>query len=332
MLIGEVSQRSGVSTRMLRHYDRLGLVSPAGRTAGGYREYTTDDIARLFRVEGLRSLGLSLAEVRRLLDAPDSSDPGALIGDLVEQSRRRLAREEELLALLRRIAASTPADWGDVLRAVRLMHDLDSDSAGVRYGAALAAMGHRLSSEAVADAVLAESDPNVSGALTWALAASGDESGAAVLAVGLRSDDADVRRRAVSAVAEMTGPAVTGMLRGALTDTDAVVRSRAALALGSRGDQAVVPSLIEMVVAGPNDVEAADLLRDLAADSGTADQLATDLGRLLDDPAVPPAARSRLAQALVEMPGDAAADILARLVDDDDPAVAAVAKMRHHRA
>ncbi|MGC4961127.1 MerR family transcriptional regulator [Gordonia sp. DT218] len=331
MLIGEVSQRSGVSTRMLRHYDRLGLVAPAGRTSGGYREYSTDDIARLFRVEGLRSLGLSLAEVQRVLEAPGSPGPTTLIGELVDSSRRRLAREEELLALLRRIEASTPADWDDVLRAVRLMHDLGSDSAGVRYRAALAAMGHQLSSEAVADAVLAEADPNVSGALTWALAASGDTAGTAVLATGLRSDDVEVRRRAVSAVAELAGPLVADVLRGALTDPDIVVRSRAALALGARGDREVVPTLIDMVVAGTNDVDAADLLRDLAHSSGTADQVAADLGRLLDDAATPPAARSRLAQALVELPGDMAVAILARMVDDDDPAVAAVAKMTQHR-
>ncbi|GAA3722592.1 MerR family transcriptional regulator [Gordonia hankookensis] len=330
MLIGEVSQHSGVSTRMLRHYDRLGLVAPAGRTSGGYREYSTDDIARLFRVEGLRSLGLSLAEVRRVLDAPGSAEPTALIGELVDQSRRRLAREEELLALLRRIEASTPADWEDVLRAVRLMHDLESDSAGVRYRAALAAMGHQLSSEAVADAVLAEADPNVSGALTWALAATGDAAGTAVLATGLRSDDVEVRRRAVSAVAELAGPGVADVLRGALTDTDVVVRSRAAMALGARGDRQVVPDLIDMVVAGTNDVDAADLLRDLAHHAGTADQVAADLGRLLDDEAVSPAARSRLAQALVEMPGEVAVGILTALVDDDDPAVAAVAAMRTH--
>ncbi len=57
MLIGEVSRRCGVSTRMLRHYDTLGLVKPTGRTSSGYREYSADDIRRLFHVESLRTLG-----------------------------------------------------------------------------------------------------------------------------------------------------------------------------------------------------------------------------------------------------------------------------------
>ena len=49
MLIGEVARRSGVSTRMLRHYDALGLVRPTGRTVGGYREYSAEDIRGIFR-------------------------------------------------------------------------------------------------------------------------------------------------------------------------------------------------------------------------------------------------------------------------------------------
>ena len=60
MLIGEVARRSGVSARMLRHYDSLGLVRPTGRTGGGYREYSGADIRRIFHIESLRSLGLSL--------------------------------------------------------------------------------------------------------------------------------------------------------------------------------------------------------------------------------------------------------------------------------
>ena len=68
MLIGEVARRSGVSTRMLRHYDALGLVRPTGRTTGGYREYSAEDIRRIFHVESLRSLGLSLKQIGRALD------------------------------------------------------------------------------------------------------------------------------------------------------------------------------------------------------------------------------------------------------------------------
>ena len=56
MRIGEVSRRSGVSARMLRHYDRIGLVQPSERTGAGYRDYSEDDLRRLLQVEALRSL------------------------------------------------------------------------------------------------------------------------------------------------------------------------------------------------------------------------------------------------------------------------------------
>ncbi|TWH72907.1 DNA-binding transcriptional MerR regulator [Modestobacter roseus] len=110
MLIGEVARRSGVSARMLRHYDALGLVRPTGRTVGGYREYSAEDIRRIFRVESLRSLGLSLRQVARALDDP-AMTPSALVGDLIRWTEERLERERELLDRLRAIDASAPEDW-----------------------------------------------------------------------------------------------------------------------------------------------------------------------------------------------------------------------------
>ena len=76
MLIGEVARRSGVSARMLRHFDRLGLVRPTSRSGTGYREYSPDDVRRLFHVESLRSLGLSLHDVGRALDDPNFAASG----------------------------------------------------------------------------------------------------------------------------------------------------------------------------------------------------------------------------------------------------------------
>ncbi|CAM5381565.1 MerR family transcriptional regulator OS=Streptomyces cyaneofuscatus OX=66883 GN=G3I52_07945 PE=4 SV=1 [Streptomyces cyaneofuscatus] len=50
MLI-EVARRSGVSARMLRHDQSLGLVHPSGRTGSGYLEYSEEDIRRIFRID-----------------------------------------------------------------------------------------------------------------------------------------------------------------------------------------------------------------------------------------------------------------------------------------
>lgn len=107
MLIGEVARRSGVSARMLRHYESLGLVRPSERTGSGYREYAAEDIRRIFHIESLRSLGLSLREIGLALDDPAFA-PAALVGELVQRTRERIAAETELLRRLDRIRAADP--------------------------------------------------------------------------------------------------------------------------------------------------------------------------------------------------------------------------------
>lgn len=96
MRIGEVARRSGVSARMLRHYESIGLLEPSERTSAGYREYSDADIGRIFHIEGLRRLGMSLAEVREVLDDP-SFDTTRLLGDLIAKTRERIDAEERLI-------------------------------------------------------------------------------------------------------------------------------------------------------------------------------------------------------------------------------------------
>lgn len=322
MLIGDVARRSGVSARMLRHYDSLGLARPTGRTGAGYREYSEEDIRRILHIEILRSLGLSLREVGRALDEPGFA-PSELVGDLVARTRERIARETELLTRLRRISAADPAGWEEVLQVIALLQGLGSDSAGRRQRAALSA-DDVVPVEVLVEAALSETDPNVAGALRWALERSGT-GGLALLADALSSPDADVRRRAVEAVAELPGEDATPVLRGVLASDDLVVRRRAALLLGRRGVAGTAPTLVDMIVAGVDDVDAADALGVLAAAPGAADGIATMLVDRLADDGLDAATRRRLTQAFAGIPGPVAARALAGLVADDDPGVAATA-------
>ncbi|WP_406462656.1 HEAT repeat domain-containing protein [Streptomyces sp. NBC_00111] len=363
MLIGEVARRSGVSARMLRHYDSLGLVRPTGRTGGGYREYADEDIRRIFHVESLRSLGLSLQEVGRALDDPGFA-PSKLVDNLIGRTRERIAAETALLTRLSRIDAAEPAGWEDVLQVVALLQGLGSESAGKRQRAALAsgpsgpsgpsAKEVAVPVEALVEAALSETDPHVAGALRWALAQSGD-GGLPLLAEGLGTPVAAVRRRAVRSVAEFPGGEATALLRGALTDSDVVVRRCAALALGARGMADAVPTLVAMVVDGANDVDAADALRTLATGPATpdlsapadrpappdrttsqdqivspdrttpADRIAAALVDRLARSAAGSSVRRRLTQALAEIPGPTATQALADLSHDEDRAVALTA-------
>src|SRR3954467_14634333 len=88
MNVGEVAALAGVTVRTLHHYDRIGLLSPSGRTAAGYRQYAPADLDRLHQVLLYRELGFPLEEVATLLDDP-SADPAAPPADPEAHLRRQ---------------------------------------------------------------------------------------------------------------------------------------------------------------------------------------------------------------------------------------------------
>ncbi|CAM4201246.1 MerR family transcriptional regulator [Nocardia ninae] len=65
--VGELATEIGLTVRTLHHYDRIGLVSPAGRTNTGHRLYTEADVERLYQVVALRQLGLGLDQIANVL-------------------------------------------------------------------------------------------------------------------------------------------------------------------------------------------------------------------------------------------------------------------------
>jgi MerR family transcriptional regulator, copper efflux regulator len=65
--IGEAAARSGVSAKMVRHYESLGLVPDVARTDSGYRQYTESNVHTLRFIRRARDLGFSMAEIGELL-------------------------------------------------------------------------------------------------------------------------------------------------------------------------------------------------------------------------------------------------------------------------
>lgn len=67
MQISQAAQTTGVSSKMIRHYEEIGLIPEAARRASNYRDYGHDDIHRLGFIRRARDLGFSIAEIRGLL-------------------------------------------------------------------------------------------------------------------------------------------------------------------------------------------------------------------------------------------------------------------------
>ena len=85
MHIGELAENTGLSLRTIRHYDEVGLLKPSGRTEGGFRLYSKEDLSRLLLIRRMKPLGYSLGEMTELLsiidtldaDHPDANHPDA---------------------------------------------------------------------------------------------------------------------------------------------------------------------------------------------------------------------------------------------------------------
>ena len=74
MHIGELAENTGLSLRTIRHYDEVGLLKPSGRTEGGFRLYSQEDLSRLLLIRRMKPLGFSLGEMTDLLDIIDNLD------------------------------------------------------------------------------------------------------------------------------------------------------------------------------------------------------------------------------------------------------------------
>lgn len=93
--VGALARQAGLTVRTLHHYEEVGLLVPAERTAAGHRLYGTAEVRRLHHITSLRQLGLSLEEIARSLDDPGQSLE-AILDTQIERLRDRIREEEEL--------------------------------------------------------------------------------------------------------------------------------------------------------------------------------------------------------------------------------------------
>jgi len=124
MHIGELAERAEMSLRTIRHYDEVGLLVPSGRTSGGFRVYTEQDLERLLVIRRMKPLGFTLdemAELLRVVDGLAAQDPddapalAARLDDFLVDARARHAKlveragmAEEFIRTLGTLRASVP--------------------------------------------------------------------------------------------------------------------------------------------------------------------------------------------------------------------------------
>jgi DNA-binding transcriptional MerR regulator len=102
--IGELAKRTGITVRTLHHYDKLKLLSPSVRSESGYRMYNRADIARLHRIQALRRLNLSLAEIAQLI-AGNAADLQTVIEQQIQTLDEQIRQNTELRDRLRELDA-----------------------------------------------------------------------------------------------------------------------------------------------------------------------------------------------------------------------------------
>jgi DNA-binding transcriptional MerR regulator len=123
--IGQLARRTGVSVRTIRFWSDMGVLTPTGRSGGGYRLYDTEAVARLDLVRTLRELGLGLDVVQAVLERQTT------LAEVADVHARALDAEIRTLRL-RRAVLRTVADRGSTTEEMALMHKLARLSAQER--------------------------------------------------------------------------------------------------------------------------------------------------------------------------------------------------------
>ena len=110
MKIGEAAETSGVSAKMIRYYESIGLLAKAARRENGYRDYDSRDVHDLRFIKRARTLGFSVEEITRLLglwrDAErPSRDVKAITAAHIDDLEARIAEMQGMVNALKHLAS-----------------------------------------------------------------------------------------------------------------------------------------------------------------------------------------------------------------------------------
>lgn len=129
MNIGEAAKASGVSAKMIRYYESVGLIPPAARTASGYRVYRAADVQMLRFIRRARDLGFAVGKIEALLAlwrdrSRHSADVKRLAQDQIGGMERKILEMQTMVDTLRHLA---DACCGDDRPECPILADLGGD-------------------------------------------------------------------------------------------------------------------------------------------------------------------------------------------------------------
>jgi Cu(I)-responsive transcriptional regulator len=115
MNIGEAAQAAGVTAKMIRHYEGMGLIPEASRTEAGYRQYTAREVDILRFIRQSRAMGFSMKDIARLLELSanrnrESREVKALAREHLDALDRKMQELAQMKAALERLAAGCHGD------------------------------------------------------------------------------------------------------------------------------------------------------------------------------------------------------------------------------
>jgi DNA-binding transcriptional MerR regulator len=100
--VGELSKQTGLTVRMLHHYDKIGLFSPSQYSDSGHRLYTESDISVLQQIMSLKQLGFSLEEIKEIRENKDFN-PIELVQLQINDVKKRIQLQKMLCSRLERV-------------------------------------------------------------------------------------------------------------------------------------------------------------------------------------------------------------------------------------
>ncbi|WP_071187188.1 heavy metal-responsive transcriptional regulator [Trichormus sp. NMC-1] len=112
LLIGQVTELSGISIRTIRYYESLDLIQASARTEGGFRQFSLDVLTRLDFIKRAQHLGLSLEEIRDILQVYDQGEtPCREIQEKLQEKLFKIDHQIEQLLTLREEIQGLLSGW-----------------------------------------------------------------------------------------------------------------------------------------------------------------------------------------------------------------------------